>query len=583
MFRVPRFARAFIKGAATEGYRGIMAKAQQEREDDVSQEERDFEERLQNDKINATKLMHIDINAAELIEKSKIKAKEDEDIASATFTSALAEIKNLTFVNELKKRGKLTTPQMYEEWKSPWINGTKLGPALFQNKEWQKDWLTYGGTINIDKETDAIKNLSSTDGANVGSSIAQSMIKTKEIPAGVSQTKVQPDSTESTEDGTHWTSKWMKKSKTTAPTSQFLFDKKLNKERWVTNDDKILDPLNYIPIADPEKVTTDLTPFGESTTFAGIYTSTDKPGLYFTNMQLDITNEPAVTKFLNENKNYTIDNQGYVLDVNGKNVPRNIPISQIKDLEAIESMDSYQQFDPSIPAQYDILKANGISENTLNSYKASNKIIQYELQSINGQNVISGEPKVIDIAVANQKFDTSRQVIEVGITNEMVKYFPKESIIFDKDKTVMGFKFEKGTIFAGRNDFFNKKTEQLLNIAIDNRIAPSAKTIVAKTNQLADNYNMLIGVTPFSTDSSEDAVLFHKLAQNSMMGMELIQSYLAHYGQSSVLAKQRDYWLDKADLRNNSDLASHITKVSVKLYQMIQEEKLEKYKLIITK
>jgi len=256
---------------------------------------------------------------------------------------------------------------------------------------------------------------------------------------------------------------------------------------------------------------------------------------------------------------------------------QNLRIEKLqKEIDEAESIESYQQFDPNIPAQYEILKEAGIAESTLDSYKASNKIIQYELKSVNDQFEISGEPKVIDIAVANQQFDTSKQVIEKGITNETAKYFPTENIIFDKDNTVMGFKFQQGTLLAGKNDFFNKKTEQLLNDAIKNRIAPSAKTIALKTNQLYENIGKIIERTPFSDDVNKDAAIFHGLAGNSMMSMELLQSYLAHYGQSAELTKRRGFWLDKEDTRNDSTLASHIAKVSVELYKMIQEEKIAK-------
>ena len=399
------------------------------------------------------------------------------------------------------------------------------------------------------------------------------MIKTKSMPSGVNIQET-PEADRRT-DGEEWTLKW---AKTTAPAEpkepKYLFDKTENIARDVTVAERLKEPERYRPVAEPEKVTTDLTPFGESTIFAGIYTVSDKPGQYFTNLQIDPANAET---FLQENKGFTVDSLGYVRDVNNKTIPTNVPLNEIRDLEAIDKMDSYQMFDPNNETQRAMLESFGIAKPVLDNYAKTNKIVQYEIEYVGGVARTSGEPKVIDISIANQKFDTTRGVIEKGITAEMAKYFPSENIIFDANNTAIGFKFKSGSLLKGKENFFNAKTAQLLNLAIENNIAPSAKNITQKTNELAENYNMIVAVTPFTNDASKDAITFANAAGNSMMGMELLQSYLAHYGETVNLEKARPYWLNENETRTDADLAKYVNKVAEELYKIIQINKRDKY------
>ena len=62
-----------------------------------------------------------------------------------------------------------------------------------------------------------------------------------------------------------------------------------------------------------------------------------------------------------------------------------------------------------------------------------------------------------------------------------------------------------------------------------------------------------------------------------MMGMELLQSYLAHYGKTGNLEKARPYWLNENETRTDADLAKYVNKVAEELYKIIQINKRDKY------
>mgnify|MGYP003151326500 CR=1 FL=1 len=61
VFKLPRGARAFIKGAASEGYRGIMAKAQAEADALKTEQEQEFELLKIKDRAHLDKLARIEI------------------------------------------------------------------------------------------------------------------------------------------------------------------------------------------------------------------------------------------------------------------------------------------------------------------------------------------------------------------------------------------------------------------------------------------------------------------------------------------------------------------------------------------
>ena len=58
---IPRFARAFIKGVTSEGYRGIMAKAQEEADALKTEQEQEFELLKIKDRAHLDKLTRLEI------------------------------------------------------------------------------------------------------------------------------------------------------------------------------------------------------------------------------------------------------------------------------------------------------------------------------------------------------------------------------------------------------------------------------------------------------------------------------------------------------------------------------------------
>ena len=79
VFKLPRAGRAFIKGLASEGYRGIMAKAQAEADALKTEQEQEFELLKIKDRAHLDKLTRIEIlnlqdeNAAKALKRAEEK------------------------------------------------------------------------------------------------------------------------------------------------------------------------------------------------------------------------------------------------------------------------------------------------------------------------------------------------------------------------------------------------------------------------------------------------------------------------------------------------------------------------------
>ena len=502
-------------------------------------------------------------------------ARKNDDIAIKTYNSALAEIGNEEFVEKLKTEGKLNTPQIYNAWKTGWINYSG-NPIIFKNTEFQNDWLTNGGTIQNNKETNVLDTLTSGDGPLKGQkNTSNALIKTKSIPSGVSVQKTPEDEVK---DGFNWTSKWAKTTATAQPKEpKYLFDKTENIARDVTVAERLKEPERYRPVAEPEKVTTDLTPFGDSTIYAGIYTVSDKPGQYFTNLQIDPANAET---FLQENKGFTVDSLGYVRDVNNKTIPTNVPLNEIRDLEAIDKMDSYQMFDPNNETQRAMLESFGIAKPVLDNYAKTNKIVQYEIEYVGGVARTSGEPKIIDISIANQKFDTTRTVIERAMNSEMTNYFSSDTLQYLPETQGLSFSMKTGSLDEGRKDFYLSKRESLLTNAINENIAPSAQTIMKTVNTLDDNLKMFVQTYNYTNNPNQDAknILQQLSSFKGNEENELVQSYLNHYSESNNLKLVREFFMGlEGDERDLTTLSTYFKNVSQEMFKLIQKAKVEQY------
>ena len=124
-------------------------------------------------------------------------ARKNDEIAVKTYNTALAEIGNEAFVEKLKIEGKLNTPELYNAWKNVWINYTG-NPIIFKNADFQNDWITDGCKIKNNKEDDVVNNLTSNNAALAGQkNTGDALIKTKDIPSGVSVQKIPEDEVKS--------------------------------------------------------------------------------------------------------------------------------------------------------------------------------------------------------------------------------------------------------------------------------------------------------------------------------------------------------------------------------------------------
>jgi len=188
-------------------------------------------------------------------------ARKNNDIAVKTYNSALAEIGNEKFVEKLKTEGKLNTPEIYNAWKTGWINFSK-NPTILKNPDFQKDWLTNGEAIQNNKEANALDTLTSGDGPLKGQkATGESMIKTQNIPAGVS---VQKTPEPEVKDGFNWASKYMPAPTPSKPTKpEFMTDLGTTVDgqpinRLVTVDEMIAEPTRFVPVQKDETLNKDL-------------------------------------------------------------------------------------------------------------------------------------------------------------------------------------------------------------------------------------------------------------------------------------------------------------------------------------
>ena len=124
------------------------------------------------------------------------------------------------------------------------------------------DWLTNGGAIQNNKEANALDTLTSGDGPLKGQkATGESMIKTQDIPAGVS---VQKTPEPEVKDGFNWASKYMPAPAPAKPTKpDYLTDlgtivdnQPIN--RYVTTEELLAEPTRYVPVQKDETLNKDL-------------------------------------------------------------------------------------------------------------------------------------------------------------------------------------------------------------------------------------------------------------------------------------------------------------------------------------
>ena len=434
-----------------------------------------------------------------------------------------------------------------------------------------KDFKTASGTQNTSENAE--KNLVDINGLSTNVAKSQTDKATGKFDSGTQK------STTDTEEP-YWATQYKKATKASAaPTSEWLKDTNTDKMTWVTNQMKIDEPNRYVKVTDPKDAEIDLTPFGDNSIYAGIWTSDAEPGKYFQNLQLDVTDTKGMTEFLKQNKGYTINSQGYVLDTSGNNVPVEVSPQDIKNIEAIEQIDNYQILNPANTDHLKILEEQlGYDKQFLKKLVEREEVIQHNLDFLNGIPVFSGEAKIISVAIANQKFDTSRLTIEKGINAELTNYFDESVISHSAITGATTFKTTTGSLDDGRKNFFLSKTNDMLQKSIEAGSAPSAKMIVANVNHLAEGHRYGVYQHAFKFDNAKVDAQTFMASTPTLSGLKLIQAYLTHYGKSTNYKPEKEFFLNMPEGKSDAQVSNYLKEVSQELYKLIVLAEIQAYK-----
>ena len=522
------------------------------------------------DKYAAEQVMRIAVQNNQLDKAAELKELSDVKLADEAYRVALGELGDAGLVEQLKLAGKLKDLQTYQAWKTPWQNYT--GEVQFWNiGNFIKDFKTASGTQNTSENAE--KNLVDINGLSTNVAKSQTDKATGKFDSGTQK------STTDTEEP-YWATQYKKATKApAAPTSEFLKDTTTDKMTWVTNQMKIDEPNRYVKVTDPKDAEIDLTPFGDNSIYAGIWTSDAEPGKYFQNLQLDVTDTKGMTEFLKQNKGYTINSQGYVLDTSGNNVPVEVSPQDIKNIEAIEQIDNYQILNPANTDHLKILEEQlGYDKQFLKKLVEREEVIQHNLDFLNGIPVFSGEAKIISVAIANQKFDTSRLTIEKGINAELTNYFDESVISHSAITGATTFKTTTGSLDDGRKNFFLSKTNDMLQKSIEAGSAPSAKMIVANVNHLAEGHRYGVYQHAFKFDNAKVDAQTFMASTPTLSGLKLIQAYLTHYGKSTNYKPEKEFFLNMPEGKSDAQVSKYLKEVSQELYKLIVLAEIQAYK-----
>lgn len=124
---IPRFARAFIKGVTSEGYRGIMAKAQEEADALKTEQEQEFELLKIKDRAHLDKLTRIELLNLQEENDAKALKRAEEKVINDTRTTLSGmgwEDNTLDYLASIKA---LNGMPVFNVWKSqfdPYFNNT---------------------------------------------------------------------------------------------------------------------------------------------------------------------------------------------------------------------------------------------------------------------------------------------------------------------------------------------------------------------------------------------------------------------------------------------------------------------------
>ena len=209
VFKLPRAGRAFIKGLASEGYRGIMAKAQAEADALKTEQEQEFELLKIKDRAHLDKLTRIEIlnlqdeNAAKALKRAEDKAIDD---TRTTLSGMGWEDNTLDYLESIKA---LNGMPVFNVWKSqfdPYFNNTvnendfhmlsvpnpdKPGETI----SWQQDFLR-----QIKKPTKVVNNTDVASTLETENNISSNVVKTQIDTTGGATTGVGTTTVSASED-----------------------------------------------------------------------------------------------------------------------------------------------------------------------------------------------------------------------------------------------------------------------------------------------------------------------------------------------------------------------------------------------
>jgi len=198
VFKLPRAGRAFIKGLASEGYRGIMAKAQAEADALETEQEQEFELLKIKDRAHLDKLTRLEILQKQndnLITREAEKEKKLINDTRSVLSSLGWEDNTLDYLESIKVLSGGTATfnvwkSQFDEYYNPKGEQPDWHLSQFTQPDgktisWQEDFLN-----QVNKPTNTINNLNVASTLENENNISSNVVKTQIDTTGATTTNV---------------------------------------------------------------------------------------------------------------------------------------------------------------------------------------------------------------------------------------------------------------------------------------------------------------------------------------------------------------------------------------------------------
>jgi len=198
VFKLPRAGRAFIKGLASEGYRGIMAKAQAEADALKTEQEQEFELLKIKDRAHLDKLTRLEILQKQndnLITREAEKEKKLINDTRSVLSSLGWEDNTLDYLESIKVLSGGTATfnvwkSQFDEYYNPKGEQPDWHLSQFTQPDgktisWQEDFLN-----QVNKPTNTINNLNVASTLENENNISSNVVKTQIDTTGATTTNV---------------------------------------------------------------------------------------------------------------------------------------------------------------------------------------------------------------------------------------------------------------------------------------------------------------------------------------------------------------------------------------------------------